>query len=188
MQAAGCSMEQRGADQYSPINQPCLTALPSYVLNPLPSPQFGYYSLLAASMGCRVVAWEPVPYFAAYFKYALLRCSGARTPSTAAAAAGGGGGGDAAGNAEAFTSTHATQLRTANNGGGRSALPRLRCCAALCNKCPAPLPCVPRRNNMTHAVALRDTIAGSEAGELTIQAPLRGAWGAAGVDGNNIEP
>ncbi|EFN60043.1 hypothetical protein CHLNCDRAFT_133271 [Chlorella variabilis] len=34
---------------------------------------FGYYSLLAASMGCRVVAWEPVPHFAAYFKYALLR-------------------------------------------------------------------------------------------------------------------
>ncbi|KAL4427805.1 hypothetical protein ABPG75_001894 [Micractinium tetrahymenae] len=34
---------------------------------------FGYYSLLSASMGCRVVAWEPVPYFAAYFKYALLR-------------------------------------------------------------------------------------------------------------------
>jgi len=24
-------------------------------------------------MGCRVVAWEPVPYFAAYFKYGLLR-------------------------------------------------------------------------------------------------------------------
>ncbi|PRW60388.1 A disintegrin and metallo ase with thrombospondin motifs 12 [Chlorella sorokiniana] len=34
---------------------------------------FGYYSLLAASMGCRVVAWEPVPFFAAYFKYGLLR-------------------------------------------------------------------------------------------------------------------
>ena len=33
---------------------------------------FGYYSLLAAAMGCRVVAWEPVPYFAAYFKYGLL--------------------------------------------------------------------------------------------------------------------
>ncbi|KAL4449442.1 hypothetical protein ABPG77_007086 [Micractinium sp. CCAP 211/92] len=33
---------------------------------------FGYYSLLAASMGCRSIAWEPVPYFAAYFKYALL--------------------------------------------------------------------------------------------------------------------
>ncbi len=41
----------------------------------MPSPpcsQFGYYSLLAASMGCRSIAWEPVPYFAAYFKYALL--------------------------------------------------------------------------------------------------------------------
>lgn len=24
-------------------------------------------------MGCRVVAWEPVPFFAAYFKYGLLR-------------------------------------------------------------------------------------------------------------------
>lgn len=24
-------------------------------------------------MGCRSIAWEPVPYFAAYFKYALLR-------------------------------------------------------------------------------------------------------------------
>lgn len=35
--------------------------------------QFGYYSLLAASMGCRVVAWEPVPFFAAFFKYGLLR-------------------------------------------------------------------------------------------------------------------
>ena len=38
-----------------------------------PAVQFGYYSLLAASMGCRVVAWEPVPFFAAYFKYGLLR-------------------------------------------------------------------------------------------------------------------
>lgn len=33
---------------------------------------FGYYSLFAAAMGCRVMAWEPVPYFAAYFKYGLL--------------------------------------------------------------------------------------------------------------------
>ena len=24
-------------------------------------------------MGCRSIAWEPVPYFAAYLKYALLR-------------------------------------------------------------------------------------------------------------------
>lgn len=39
-----------------------------------PTPlQFGYYTLLAASMGCRVVAWEPVPFFAAYLKYGLLR-------------------------------------------------------------------------------------------------------------------
>lgn len=34
---------------------------------------FGYYSLLAASMGCRVIAWEPVPKFAAFFRYGLLR-------------------------------------------------------------------------------------------------------------------
>jgi hypothetical protein len=34
---------------------------------------FGYYSLLAAALGCRVLAWEPVPHFAAFFKYALLR-------------------------------------------------------------------------------------------------------------------
>ena len=40
---------------------------------PLGELQFGYYSLMAASMGCRVIAWEPVPYFAAFFKYALLR-------------------------------------------------------------------------------------------------------------------
>lgn len=33
---------------------------------------FGWYSLLAASMGCRVVAWEPVPHFAAFFKFSLL--------------------------------------------------------------------------------------------------------------------
>lgn len=32
----------------------------------------GYYTLLAASLGCRVMAWEPVPYFAAYLKYGLL--------------------------------------------------------------------------------------------------------------------
>ena len=43
------------------------------MLCPAASVQFGYYSLLAASRGCRVVAWEPVPYFAAFFKYALLR-------------------------------------------------------------------------------------------------------------------
>merc|ERR1719393_1140510 len=27
---------------------------------------FGYYSLLAAKMGCRVIAWEPVPVFRAF--------------------------------------------------------------------------------------------------------------------------
>ena len=27
---------------------------------------FGYYSILAAKMGCRVVAWEPVPVFRAF--------------------------------------------------------------------------------------------------------------------------
>jgi FkbM family methyltransferase len=34
---------------------------------------FGYYSLMAASMGCNVVAWEPVPNYASFFKYALIR-------------------------------------------------------------------------------------------------------------------
>ncbi|KAL4449441.1 hypothetical protein ABPG77_007085 [Micractinium sp. CCAP 211/92] len=77
---------------------------------------FGYYSLLAASMGCRSIAWEPVPYFAAYFKYALLR------------------------------------------------------------------------NNMTNAVQLRETIAGSEGGNLTVLAALTREWGAAGVDGANLRP
>lgn len=33
---------------------------------------FGWFSLLSASMGCHVVSWEPVPYFAAFFKYSLL--------------------------------------------------------------------------------------------------------------------
>jgi hypothetical protein len=33
---------------------------------------FGYYSLLSAAMGCRVIAWEPVPLFSAFFKYGLL--------------------------------------------------------------------------------------------------------------------
>ena len=34
---------------------------------------FGWYTLLSAAMGCEVVAWEPVPYFAAFLKYGLLR-------------------------------------------------------------------------------------------------------------------
>ncbi|GAB4819835.1 hypothetical protein N2152v2_006881 [Parachlorella kessleri] len=34
---------------------------------------FGYWTLFAASMGCRVVAWEPVPHFAAFLEYGLLR-------------------------------------------------------------------------------------------------------------------
>lgn len=34
---------------------------------------FGYYSLMSAAMGCRVIAWEPVPKFAAFFRYGLLR-------------------------------------------------------------------------------------------------------------------
>ena len=33
---------------------------------------FGYYSLFAASLGCRVVAWEPVPRFRSFFEAALL--------------------------------------------------------------------------------------------------------------------
>eukprot|EP00798_Chlamydomonas_sp_ICE-L_P016730 gene16730-22999_t len=32
---------------------------------------FGYFSLYAAKMGCRVIAWEPVPRFQAFIKYAL---------------------------------------------------------------------------------------------------------------------
>lgn len=47
-----------------------LTGPPAAPPAPLP---VGYYSLLAASMGCRVVAWEPVPFFAAYLKFGLLR-------------------------------------------------------------------------------------------------------------------
>lgn len=35
--------------------------------------QFGYYTVLSAAMGCRVVAWEPVPLFSAFLRYALLR-------------------------------------------------------------------------------------------------------------------
>ncbi len=34
---------------------------------------FGWFSLLAASLGCRVLAFEPVPRFSAYFKYSLQR-------------------------------------------------------------------------------------------------------------------
>jgi len=32
---------------------------------------FGWYSLFAASMGCRVVAWEPVPHFRDFFLYGV---------------------------------------------------------------------------------------------------------------------
>lgn len=32
---------------------------------------FGWYSLFAAAMGCRVVAWEPVPQFRDFFKYGI---------------------------------------------------------------------------------------------------------------------
>eukprot|EP00195_Chlamydomonas_chlamydogama_P011405 CAMPEP_0202902672 /NCGR_PEP_ID=MMETSP1392-20130828/16989_1 /ASSEMBLY_ACC=CAM_ASM_000868 /TAXON_ID=225041 /ORGANISM="Chlamydomonas chlamydogama, Strain SAG 11-48b" /LENGTH=567 /DNA_ID=CAMNT_0049589473 /DNA_START=195 /DNA_END=1898 /DNA_ORIENTATION=+ len=32
---------------------------------------FGYFTLYAASMGCRVIAWEPVPLFRAFVKYGL---------------------------------------------------------------------------------------------------------------------
>ncbi|KAG1672226.1 hypothetical protein FOA52_002927 [Chlamydomonas sp. UWO 241] len=32
---------------------------------------FGWFSLLAASMGCRVVAFEPVPHFHAFFEYSV---------------------------------------------------------------------------------------------------------------------
>ncbi len=32
---------------------------------------FGWYSLFAAAMGCRVVAWEPVPHFRDFFRYGI---------------------------------------------------------------------------------------------------------------------
>ena len=32
-----------------------------------------YYTLFSAAMGCRVIAWEPVPKFSAFLKYGLLR-------------------------------------------------------------------------------------------------------------------
>lgn len=32
---------------------------------------FGWYSLLAAAMGCRSVAWEPVPHFRDFFLYGI---------------------------------------------------------------------------------------------------------------------
>lgn len=62
-----------GAWRWPLLDHPRLLPPLRLLLPPCPPPQFGYYSLLAASMGCRVVAWEPVPHFAAYFKYALLR-------------------------------------------------------------------------------------------------------------------
>eukprot|EP00879_Flechtneria_rotunda_P018331 GHRR01019228.1.p1 GENE.GHRR01019228.1~~GHRR01019228.1.p1 ORF type:complete len:561 (+),score=158.07 GHRR01019228.1:121-1683(+) len=34
---------------------------------------FGWFSLLAATLGCRVIAWEPVPQFRAFFSYNLAR-------------------------------------------------------------------------------------------------------------------
>lgn len=34
---------------------------------------FGYYSLMSAAMGCRVIAYEPVPVFNAFLKYSLIR-------------------------------------------------------------------------------------------------------------------
>ena len=34
---------------------------------------FGYYTFMSAAMGCRVVAWEPVPKFSAFLRYGLLR-------------------------------------------------------------------------------------------------------------------
>ena len=32
---------------------------------------FGWYSLFAAAMGCRVIAWEPVPHFRDFFSYGV---------------------------------------------------------------------------------------------------------------------
>ena len=32
---------------------------------------FGWYSLIAAKMGCRVIAFEPVPHFGAFFEYSM---------------------------------------------------------------------------------------------------------------------
>jgi hypothetical protein len=32
---------------------------------------FGWYSLFAASLGCRVIAWEPVPHFRDFFLYGV---------------------------------------------------------------------------------------------------------------------
>jgi hypothetical protein len=51
---------------------------------------FGYYSLLAAALGCRVLAWEPVPHFAAFFKYALLRNNFTRAVEVSGWGGGGG--------------------------------------------------------------------------------------------------
>eukprot|EP00877_Chromochloris_zofingiensis_P013674 jgi/Chrzof1/8560/Cz03g15200.t1 len=34
---------------------------------------FGWFSLLSASMGCSVISWEPVPQFRAFFEYSTAR-------------------------------------------------------------------------------------------------------------------
>lgn len=60
--------------RYKILSQGCTphhTGNPALVLDV--GAKFGYFSLMAASMGCNVVAWEPIPKYAGFFKYALLR-------------------------------------------------------------------------------------------------------------------
>ena len=74
--------------------------LPGASFSPPPPPlvldvgaNFGWYSLYAAALGCRAVAWEPVPRFRAFLTAALLLNPGAPSsidvrPAAACAAAG----------------------------------------------------------------------------------------------------
>ena len=64
----------------SPSKSSPLSSSSSSSASPPPPPplvldvgaNFGYYSLFAAALGCRVVAWEPVPRFRGFFEAALL--------------------------------------------------------------------------------------------------------------------
>jgi len=74
----GVCSRPRGSFPPPPPQAPPLSGLSSSSSPPPPplvldvGANFGYYSLFAAALGCRVVAWEPVPRFRSFFDAALL--------------------------------------------------------------------------------------------------------------------
>ena len=128
---------------------------------------FGWFSVFSATLGCSVIAFEPVPQFRAFFEYNLAR-NGLEDKVQVRHQRGVG-----RPLARARPPTDGRHTATARQPQARPATAQL----------PRPCPARPRDRQ------IRPTVAVAQPGKdnVTVVVPQRGIWGTAGIDGANLD-